>query len=112
MDDNSGLGALATATPDVNTRESTPLDRIAQCENLGVAGVSSLKISEELQMICVRMVCSEPALAWNYDADQFLYAYKRKTRLITHQHIHPSVPLPSGQHRHPRSTPLKKLPTL
>lgn len=65
MDDDSGLGALAAATPDMDTSQDSPLDRGTHGDNLRLASVACLQVSEKLEMIRIWVVCSEPRLARN-----------------------------------------------
>jgi len=61
--DDGRLGALASATPDMDTSQGSSLDRGAGSDNLGLASVSSLQVPEELDVVGVWVVCSEPAFA-------------------------------------------------
>ena len=65
MDDDGRLGALAAATPDVDTSQGSSLNRGSDCDNLGLASVSSLQVPEELDVVGIWVVCSEPAFARN-----------------------------------------------
>lgn len=60
MEDNGGLGTLATATPDVNTSESTTLERVAKSHNLGLAREARLQVLQELEVISVAVIGGEP----------------------------------------------------
>lgn len=66
VDDDGGLGALATTAPDVNASQGSSLDRVAKSHNLGLAGVAGLQVAEELEVIGVRVVRCKPRLAGHY----------------------------------------------
>jgi len=65
VNNDGRLGALASATPDVDTSQSSSLNGGADSDNLRLTGVTSLEIPEELDVVGVWVVCSEPAFAWN-----------------------------------------------
>jgi len=65
VNDDGRLGALAAATPDVDTSQGTTLNRGADCHNLRLTGVTSLEIPEELDVVGIGVVCGEPAFARN-----------------------------------------------
>jgi hypothetical protein len=60
VEDNGGLGTLATATPDVNTSKSTTLERVAKSHNLGLAREARLQVLQELEVISVAVIGGEP----------------------------------------------------
>lgn len=60
MEDNGGLGALTTATPNVNTSESTTLERVAKSHNLRLAREARLQVLEEGEVISVAVIGGEP----------------------------------------------------
>jgi hypothetical protein len=60
VDDDSRLGSTASSTPDLDAGQSAALDGTADGDDGRVAGVSSLQITEELDVISIRMVCCEP----------------------------------------------------
>jgi hypothetical protein len=66
MEDNGRLGTLASTSPDVNTSQSTTLDRVPKGEDLGLGGVASLKVSEKLKVISVAVVSGEPRITWHF----------------------------------------------
>ena len=63
VNNDGRLGALASATPDVDTSQGSSLDRGADCDNLRLASVASLEIPEELDVVGIGVVCTEPAFA-------------------------------------------------
>jgi hypothetical protein len=65
VEDNSRLGSLASTSPDVDTSQSPTLERVSKSKDLRAAGVRSLQVGEELEMISVGVVGGEPRLARN-----------------------------------------------
>jgi hypothetical protein len=60
VDDHSRLGSTASASPDLDAGQSAALDRGAEGNDGRVAGVASLEISQELEMVCIWVVGCEP----------------------------------------------------
>lgn len=60
MDNNGRLGALAAATPDVDTRQSSALDRSSNIDNLRLASEAGLQVAQELNVVGIWVVCCEP----------------------------------------------------
>ena len=67
MDDHSRSGSAPSSTPDLDASQSTALNRCAEGEDGRIAGVTSLKVSQKLEVICIWVVCGEPRLRWNYN---------------------------------------------
>ena len=63
MDDDSGLGALAAATPDVDTSQDSSLNRGTHGDNLRLASEACLQVPEKLEMVGIWVVCGKPRLA-------------------------------------------------
>lgn len=66
MDDNSRLGTLSAAAPDVNSLKDSSLNRSSNIHDLRVAGETALKVFQELEMVGERVVSGEPALGWDW----------------------------------------------
>jgi hypothetical protein len=66
MNDYSGLRALATTAPDVDACQCSSLNRGTDSENLRLASVTGLQVLEELYMVGIWVVGSEPGLARNW----------------------------------------------
>jgi hypothetical protein len=62
MPDNGRLRSRATGTEDVDTLNGTTSDRGTTGDELGVVGEGGDKVSEELQMVSIRVVCIEPSI--------------------------------------------------
>jgi hypothetical protein len=60
MDDDCWFGTTASTAPDLDTSQGTTLNGCASGDDGGVASVSCLEITEELQMVGVWVVCSKP----------------------------------------------------
>lgn len=60
VEDDGGLGAFATAAPDVDAGEGTPADRRAGGVDLRVGWEAGLEVVQEGQVGCIGVVCSEP----------------------------------------------------
>jgi hypothetical protein len=66
MDNHSRPGTAASGAPNLDTRECATLDGSAKGEDGRVAGVASLEVSQELEMVGVRVIRREPGLRWNW----------------------------------------------
>jgi hypothetical protein len=66
VEDNGGLRALATATPDVNTSKSAALERVAKSHNLRLAREARLQVLQELEVISVAVIGGEPRFTGDY----------------------------------------------
>lgn len=62
VEHNSGLDALAGATPETDTGDGVAVVRGARGDDLGLAGVGSHEILEEGQVVGIGVVRVEPAL--------------------------------------------------
>lgn len=74
VDEDGWLGSRAAATPEMNTREYTTLDRSTSGDDLRLGRESSLEVSQERQVVGVRMVSREPRLSGNCKSFHQLYA--------------------------------------
>lgn len=73
VEDDGRLGTLASAAPDVDTRQSTTLDGSSNSDNLRLARESSLKVSKELKVVGIAVVGGEPRLARNFEKIEVSY---------------------------------------
>ena len=62
--DNSRLGSLAAASPDVDAIKVTSLARLSCREELRAGWVGSLKVLEELRVVRKGVVRIEPGQVW------------------------------------------------
>ena len=60
MQDDGGLAALAAGSPKVDARDGPAVERVARRDDLGPAGVLRGQVTEEQEMVGVRVVAVEP----------------------------------------------------
>jgi hypothetical protein len=83
----------------VNTSQDTSLDGGAGGDDLGLAGVAGLQVSEELDMIGIGVVGSKPSFAGNCLG---LVYMTNSVRRPTNRRKRSSALPPQEQHQHPR----------
>jgi len=62
VEQNGGLAALTTAPPDVDSTESSSLDRGTNVDNLGLGGEAALEVGKELRVVREGVVGGKPRL--------------------------------------------------
>lgn len=65
MEEHSRLRPFSSTSPDMNTSQRSAVDRCAGRDDFRLASESGLQVSQELDVVGIRVVCSEPRLAWD-----------------------------------------------